>query len=154
MLIEPGRIYIAPPDLHVLLSPGHLRTTRGPRENGHRPSVNPLFRSAAKAYGEKVISVILTGNLDDGTAGMHEVKRLGGVAIVQDPKEALHPGMPRSAIDHVAVDHVLPLFDIVPVIIRLVNEPAPTPEVSVYQKAENGIGIAQLGLDSLQSDSQ
>lgn len=104
-----GHIYIAPPDRHLLVSPGHLHLSRGPKENFARPAIDPLFRSAAEAYGDRVVGVILTGNLNDGTAGLYEVKRRGGVAVVQDLFEAENQGMPLSAIRHVAVDHVLPV---------------------------------------------
>jgi two-component system chemotaxis response regulator CheB len=105
--IEPGRIYVAPPDHHLLLNDGRVHLWRGPKENLHRPAINALFRSAAAAYGERVIGVILSGSMDDGSTGLWWVKRYGGLAIVQDPREALHPDMPRNALQHVTVDYVL-----------------------------------------------
>src|SRR3954454_10492779 len=99
--IKAGRIYVAPPDYHLILEPGRLRVTKGPRENRFRPAIDPLFRSAAQVFGPGAIGVLLTGSLDDGTAGLWAVKQLGGVAIVQDPRDALFPGMPQNAIDHV-----------------------------------------------------
>lgn len=119
--IEPGVIYVAPPDKHLLITYGKVITVRGPRENGHRPAVDPLFRSAAESYGSDVIGVVLSGNLDDGTAGLAAIKQQGGIAIVQSPKEALYQGMPVSAIEHVVVDHVLPLDEIVPAVLRLIG---------------------------------
>ena len=104
-LIEPSRIYVAPPDHHVLVEPVRLRLTRGPRENCARPAIDPLFRSAAPIYGMQTIGVILTGGLNDGTAGLIEIKRYGGIAVVQDPDDAVNPSMPRSALTHVAVDY-------------------------------------------------
>lgn len=107
--IRPGHIYIAPPDHHMLIEPGHIRLTRGPRENWARPAIDPLFRSAAHTYGAAVIGVILTGGLNDGTAGLYEVQQCGGTTVVQDPADAASPSMPRSALEHVEVDHCLPL---------------------------------------------
>lgn len=89
--IENGRIYVAPPDHHLMLGPGHIHVTRGPKENSARPSINTLFRTAATAYGKRVSGVVLTGALNDGTVGLWEMKRHGGTTIVQDPKEALDP---------------------------------------------------------------
>jgi two-component system chemotaxis response regulator CheB len=122
--IRRGHIYTAPPDHHLLVEPGRLRVVRGPRENRHRPAVDPLFRSAANAYGPRCIGVILSGVLDDGTAGLLAIKRLGGLAVIQDPAEALFPGMVASAQRHVAVDHCLPAAEIAPLLARLAHEPA------------------------------
>jgi two-component system chemotaxis response regulator CheB len=110
--IRPGHIYVAPPDNHLMIEDGRVRVTHGPKENRHRPAVDPLFRSAARWYGQRVIGVVLTGSLDDGTAGLLEIKRQGGIAIVQDPDEAMSPGMPASALDVVSVDHVAALEQI------------------------------------------
>lgn len=101
-----GRIDVAPPGLHLLVKRRFVRTVRGPNENGHRPAVDPLFRSAARAHGRRVIGLILSGSLDDGTSGLHTIKEYGGAALVQDPGDALFDGMPTSAIEHVAVDFV------------------------------------------------
>ncbi|WP_088893343.1 chemotaxis protein CheB [Leptolyngbya ohadii] len=110
--IQTSQIYIAPPNHHLLISLGRIRLSRGPRENGHRPAIDTMFRSAAYAYRDRVIGVILTGTLDDGTAGLLTIKALGGMTIVQDPEEALFDGMPRSAIETVNVDWVLRIADI------------------------------------------
>jgi two-component system chemotaxis response regulator CheB len=101
-----GHIYVAPPDRHLLLSDGTMRVTLGPRENGFRPAVDPLFRTAAEHHGARVIGVILSGALDDGTRGLQAVKRAGGVAIVQDIEDATVRNMPLSAIRNVEVDHI------------------------------------------------
>lgn len=121
--IAPGRIYIAPPDYHLLVKRGYIRLVQGPKENSCRPAVDPLFRTAAKAYGRRVVGVILSGTLDDGTAGLIDVKRWGGVAVVQNPDEAAFRGMPSSAIENVEVDHILPLSSIAPLLVRLAHEP-------------------------------
>ena len=123
-----GRVYVASPDFHLLVKPGVVESVRGPRENGHRPAIDPLFRSAARAYGRRVIGVVLTGSLDDGTLGLQQVKAHGGVALVQSPGEAPYPSMPRSAIENVAVDHVGTLTEIAELLVRLVREEVPEPE--------------------------
>ncbi|MBC7366163.1 MAG: chemotaxis protein CheB [Undibacterium sp.] len=117
--ILPGHVYLAPPDFHLQLEAGRVRLTRGPRENRHRPAIDALFRSAAEAYGPRVTGVVLTGYLDDGTAGLNSVKTHGGVAVVQDPKEAAAAGMPASALRNVEVDYCVPLAEIGPLLIRL-----------------------------------
>ncbi|MBV8274982.1 MAG: chemotaxis protein CheB [Verrucomicrobia bacterium] len=99
--------------------PAHLRVTRGPKENCSRPAVDPLFRSAAYAFGPRVIGVILTGELDDGTAGMWSIKARGGSAIVQNPEEAIAPSMPLSALKQVSIDHCLRLEEIAPLLVKL-----------------------------------
>jgi two-component system chemotaxis response regulator CheB len=117
--IQPGRVYVARPDYHLMVKGSHVRVVRGPKENFHRPSIDALFRTAAESYGARVAGVILTGNLDDGTAGLFAIKHVGGIAIVQDPKEASAPAMPRSALRNVKVDHCLPLAKIGPLLVRL-----------------------------------
>ena len=121
--ITPGCIYVASPDYHLLLEPGIIRVTRGPKENRFRPAIDPLFRSAAQTYGPRVIGVILTGGLDDGTAGLWAIKQLGGTAIVQDPEEAFAPSMPMTAMKYVKVDYCLPLAEIAPLLVQLTGEP-------------------------------
>lgn len=133
-LIVNGRIYVAPPDHHLLIEHGRTRVVRGPKENRVRPAVDPLFRSAAYTYGTRVIGVVLTGGLDDGTAGLAAIKRRGGLTIAQDPEEALYPGMPRSALENVGVDYCLPLAAIAPLIAQLAVIPAA--EDSVYPVPE------------------
>jgi two-component system chemotaxis response regulator CheB len=117
--IRPGRIYVAPPDRHMLLQDGQIRLTRGPRENRSRPAIDPLFRSAAYAFGSRVVGVVLTGLLDDGAQGLAVVKECGGKTLVQDPEEATWPDMPRSALASVRVDYCLPLRRIAEVIADL-----------------------------------
>ena len=123
--IEPGRIYVAPNDRHMLLERGYVRVTRGPKENRFRPAVDPLFRSAAYIYGARAVGVVLTGALDDGTAGLWAIKLRGGTAIVQDPSDALQRSMPLNALDNVDVDYKLPVAQIGPLLGRLAREEAP-----------------------------
>jgi two-component system chemotaxis response regulator CheB len=119
-----GCIYVAAPDCHLLVQPGHVHIKHGPKENRHRPAIDPLFRSAARAYGPRVVGVVLTGALDDGTAGLRDIKLRGGTAVVQDPKDAFYPNMPRNAIENVNVDHVKPLIEIGPLLAKLASLPA------------------------------
>src|SRR5262245_2730606 len=122
--IQSGHIYVAPPDFHLLLTAGAVSVVRGPQENLCRPAIDPLFRSAAAAYGSRVIGVILTGSLTDGTAGFLTIKQCGGVAIVQDPADALFPNMPRSVLEYVDVDYCLPLSELPAVLARVAAQPA------------------------------
>jgi two-component system chemotaxis response regulator CheB len=126
-VIQHGRIYVAPPDHHLLLVKDRIQLSHGPKENRHRPAVDPTFRSAAQYYGSRVIGIILTGALDDGTAGLQAVKRCGGIAMVQHPDEAVAPGMPGSALKFVEVDHCLPLLKIRALLPKLIKTPARNP---------------------------
>jgi two-component system, chemotaxis family, protein-glutamate methylesterase/glutaminase len=108
---KPQRIYIAPPDNHLLVKKNKLLVTKGARENRNRPGIDPLFRSAAVTHGPSVIGVVLTGMLDDGTAGLIAIKKCGGVTVVQDPKDAAYPGMPQSALNNLKVDYCVPIAE-------------------------------------------
>lgn len=121
--IEQGRIYIAPPDHHLLVKREHMRVVFGPKENRFRPAIDPLFRTAAVAYGKRVVGVVLSGALYDGVSGLMEIKQRGGVAIVQDPEEALVPSLPQNAINQVAVDRILPSADMARLLVDLVYQP-------------------------------
>jgi two-component system chemotaxis response regulator CheB len=116
---EHGRIYVAPPDRHLLVERDHLHVRRGPRENRVRPAIDPLFRSAAATCSTRVIGVLLTGLLNDGTSGLLAIKRCGGLAVVQDPREAAYPDMPQNALAIVAVDFVRPVDGLAPLLAEL-----------------------------------
>jgi len=141
--IRPGHIYVAPPDHHLIIEPGVVRATRGPKENRFRPAIDPLFRSAAQVYGPRVVGVILTGYLDDGTAGLWAVKQLGGTAVVQDPADALVDSMPLSALRHVRVDYCLPLSEITPLLARLAGEEAEGGAFEVPEETNIEVNIAK-----------
>ncbi len=120
-LIRPKAIYVAPPNHHMLVKPHLVRIVSGPYENNSRPAVDPLFRTAARAYGRQVIGVILSGNLDDGTAGLRVVKKKGGTTVVQDPAEAAFKGMPASAVESGMVDYILSINEIGPFLVSRVE---------------------------------
>jgi two-component system chemotaxis response regulator CheB len=143
--ITRSRVYVAPPARHLLLHDGHVLLRRGPRENLSRPAIDPLFRSAACSYGSRVIGVILSGALNDGTAGLRAIKRCGGTAVVQLPSDAMVPHMPMSALNYVEVDHVVPASGIAGLLTRLVREPAgPTPPVPYEIRLETAIATQEL----------
>jgi two-component system chemotaxis response regulator CheB len=121
--IEPGRIYIAPPDRHLLVRAGWIELSRGPRENHCRPAIDPLFRTAARVYGARVIGIILSGALYDGSMGLLAIKTRGGMAIVQDPQEAIVDSMPRRAIERVEAEHVLPVAEMAAALTDLIRQP-------------------------------
>jgi two-component system, chemotaxis family, protein-glutamate methylesterase/glutaminase len=119
-----GHLYMAPSDHHLMIMKGKMLVTKGARENRSRPGIDPLFRSAAVAYRSKVIGVILTGYLDDGTAGMLAIKRCGGVCVVQDPVDAAYPNMPQNVLKQVKADHVVPLAGMGALLAKLLERPA------------------------------
>lgn len=123
--LEHGRIYVAPPDRHLLVGGDSLQLRRGPRENRARPAIDPLFRSAAVSCSSRVTGVLLTGRLNDGTSGLLAIRRCGGLAVVQDPSDAAFAEMPRNALAHVAVDHVLPVGAIAPALAKIAASPRP-----------------------------
>ena len=145
--LEAGRIYVARPDHHLLVHPRTVRSIRGPRINGYRPSVDPLFRSAALSFGTAAIGVILSGALDDGASGLRAVKDHGGLAIVQDPADALYDGMPRAAIEATSVDAVVPLSSLVQTLLAFIDRPIAArvvPPVAAAIEDESFVGIAEL----------
>lgn len=154
--IRPGHIYVARPDHHLLVNGETMRVTRGPRENRARPSVDTLFRSAAYAYGSRTVGVVLSGALDDGTAGLWAIKDRGGTTIVQDPARAEHSSMPESAVRHVRIDHVLAVPDIAPLLVRLsrekcdgIDDPPASKEMDIENKIAHEAKGLQLGVMDL-----
>ena len=142
--LSPGHIYVAAPDCHLLVEPGRVRVTKGPRENRFRPAIDPLFRSAAQVFGPATIGLVMTGNLDDGTAGLWAIKQLGGTAIVQHPEDAMFSGMPLSALRHVRVDHAVPLAELAPLLVQLTSElEVEEPKVPVPRDVEVEVNIAK-----------
>jgi two-component system chemotaxis response regulator CheB len=140
-IIEKGKIYIAPNNHHLLIEDGHVALSTGPRENGFRPSVDALFRTAAKAYRAQVVGVILTGLLDNGCAGLVSIKEHGGIAIIQDPEDAQFPAMPQNALRVVIPDYVLPLAKIPEKLVEMAKTAVP-----VLQPAGNpGHDTAETG---------
>ncbi len=120
-----GVLYAAPPDRHTVLAGGRMWLVDGPRENRVRPAIDPLFRSAAKEYDRRAVGVILSGTLDDGSAGLAAISAAHGVTIVQDPEDAYATGMPRSALAQVHVDHVVRAAETGPLLGRVVAQTQP-----------------------------
>ena len=147
--LEPGRIYVPLPDRHLMIDQGHVRLSRGPKESHARPSVDVLFRSAAVYGGQRVIGVVLTGQLDDGTAGLWAIKDRGGTTVVQSPADAEYPSMPASALEHVKVDYNLPIADIPNILRSLTRESIQVGEAQVNEKIalETQIALDGKALD-------
>ena len=140
--IEHGRVYLAPPDRHLVVDDRCVRLTRAPRENHSRPAIDPLFRSAALAYGSRVVGVVLSGRLDDGSSGLWEVKEHGGIAVVQDPEDASQPDMPRNALEYTNAHHVVSAARIGALLAELVDEPAPPARSPASPQVELEVQIA------------
>lgn len=140
-IIEPRRIYVAPADHHLLVRPGgYLHLSQGPREHHTRPAIDPTFRSMARVYGPGAIGVVLSGYLDDGTAGLLAIKDCGGEAIVQDPREAGVSSMPATALHGVLVDHCCGVAEMGPLLANLVRDPprrAPAPQALRHIEIED-----------------
>ncbi|MEL6460556.1 MAG: chemotaxis protein CheB [Cyanobacteria bacterium J06621_15] len=157
-IIEAGKIYVAPPDRHVLVKDNYLELTLGPRENSHRPAIDPLFRTVSRAFKNRAIAVLLSGTLDDGTAGLKAVKMRGGIAVVQEPENAMYPEMPRNAIENVEnIDYILPLSEIPPTLIKLASRPSKvSSEDSQDNSSDNSrkSDLVKLDLNELAEDDR
>jgi two-component system chemotaxis response regulator CheB len=154
--LERGHVYVAPPDFHLLLRGSKIHLSAGPRENGHRPAIDPLFRSAARAYGSRVIGVVLTGTLDDGTDGLRLIKQRGGATVAQDPDDAAYGDMPRSAIDYVGPDRVVPLAGMGAVLFDLIDAPLdPPPDDAVEDPRDQAIDLVEVefGREEIEGDA-
>lgn len=141
-----GRIYCAPRDRHLLVAGDRLEVTHGPRENGFRPAVDPLFRTAARSFGPRVAGIVLSGMLGDGAYGLALIKRAGGVTIVQDPEEALAPSMPLTAMRSTEIDHVIAAAKMAPLIVQLASSAA-SPVTPVSGEASTHGDPAEKGSD-------
>jgi len=152
--IRKSRVYLAPPDRHMLIRDGAVKVTAGPRENRHRPAIDPLFRSAATACGSRVIAVLFSGLLDDGTAGMKAVTAQGGVTIVQDPDEARFSSMPENAVRNDSPRYVLPVRQIAATLIDLVlnGSQRQGSEDHLNSDLTNEVKIAEIDLSAVARD--
>jgi two-component system chemotaxis response regulator CheB len=152
--IEMGKIYVASPDKHLLVHRDRMRVVRGPRENRHRPAIDPLFRSAATAYGSRVIGVLLSGLLDDGSAGFNSIKKAGGFLIVQDLEEALYSEMPAHAASLVDVDSMLPLSGIAQEIVRLSTQEIPMGEVLRMERDDIETKLVEFDKNAITNENR
>jgi two-component system, chemotaxis family, protein-glutamate methylesterase/glutaminase len=146
-----ARVYVAQPGHHLILEQTHVRLTKGPRENRARPAIDTLFRSAAYIHAARAMGVVLSGMLDDGTAGLWAIKDRGGVAVVQHPDDAEFRSMPESALTHVPVDHVCPLAEMASLLTKLTRQPAPQKEGPVPKELEIEARVAagQTAMDDI-----
>ncbi len=152
--IRPSRIYVAPPNRHLLVRRDQVEVTGGPRENHVRPAVDPLFRSAARAYGQRVVGVVLSGSLYDGSAGLLAVKGRGGVAIVQDPDDAAVDSMPRNALALVEADYTAGAAAIAPILVELTRRSTSTGGGQAMADEEERLEVVIRGVFAEQANDQ
>lgn len=147
--LRPGRIYVASPDQHLMVEHGCVRVTRGPKENQFRPSIDVLFRSAALYYGSRAVGIVLTGALADGSSGLFAIRRLGGVAVIQDPEEALFSAMPLAAMSRVDIDYALPVTEMGRLLKSLIDEaPRPEPMDAAHYRNDLKLDVDVAACDS------
>ncbi|HET8673325.1 MAG TPA: chemotaxis protein CheB, partial [Thermoleophilaceae bacterium] len=150
--LERGHIYVAPPDYHLLVADSRVQLSHGPRENGHRPALDPMFRSVARTFAQRAVGVVLSGTLDDGAAGLGMLRSHGGATIAQDPDDALYGGMPRSAIDSGAAEHVVKIFEMADLVCTLIDTPVESdghpPHDERGPQPEPALDIAERGKPS------
>jgi two-component system chemotaxis response regulator CheB len=153
--LERGHVYVAPPDYHTLLRGSVIHLSPGPRENGHRPAIDPLFRSAARAYGSRVIGVVLSGTLDDGTDGLRLIKQRGGATVVQDPDDAAYSDMPESAIRYVGPDRIVPLAEMGAILFELIDAPLDPPPEKGEDPGSQPIDLVEVefGREPIEGDA-
>lgn len=145
--LEPARVYVARPDHHLVVKSGRVLANRGARENFWRPAIDVLFRSAAVAYDSRVVGVLMSGELDDGTSGLQAIRTCGGVTVVQNPEDAQHPAMLQTALANVRVDHCPSLRELPALLVQLVNEPA-APAVVVPEQLRREIRMIEMPEDA------
>lgn len=152
--LERGTVTVAVPDHHLMLVGEHLSLSRGPRENGHRPAVDVLFRSAARAAGPRVVCVVLSGVLDDGTAGMIAVRARGGIGVAQHPDDALYSSMPMHAIEVARADHVATLAEMGKLLVRLVTEDVELAAAAPSNLMETETAMADFDPEALNEEDR
>jgi two-component system chemotaxis response regulator CheB len=150
--IKAGFVYLAPSDHHMLIhGDGKLQVTKGAQENRYRPGIDPLFRSAAVGFTNKLVGIILTGYLDDGTAGMIAIQRCGGTCIIQEPKDAQYPDMPVNAINQLDADYVIPVAEMGAVLVQLTSRKRPGRKKTVPKDILTEAKIAERVLSDLEA---
>ncbi|MCW2816462.1 MAG: chemotaxis protein CheB [Nocardioides sp.] len=153
-VLEAGQVLVAPPDHHLVVQDGVVVLTRGPRENGHRPAVDVLFRTAARSWAQDCLAIVLSGALDDGAAGAVTVTQRGGICLVQDPDEALYDSMPRQAAAAVGLDAGVPVAEMPARIVEWLGERHPQPRTGPSSQLSQEAAMAALDPDAMHDDDR